>query len=106
MKEIADDSRIMADLSKSKSAKDIIDIMRYGRLSTNASYYFVDMEYCDESLETHIRGLNGPALVWVPDDDTSPRVSWDEVAPVMEICVAMAGGLAFLHRHHVIHGNL
>src|SRR5438477_5267223 len=81
--DIADEARVISELCQPGRSKTVVEVMRHDWLPRNPSYYYIDMEYCPETLKNWIRrwhgndmrqfdsrirrGLNGTSIKMVSD---------------------------------------
>lgn len=78
----------------------IVEVTHHGWLPYNASYYYIDMEYCQETLEQYIRLEKIPLLVG------DMVVNWENIGNTLEVALDIAKGLAFIHQNGAVHRDL
>lgn len=86
------------------SHKNIVKVLQHGLLRKNADIYFIDMEYCDASLEDYVKEgkcrLDG-LLDW-PNARNGDRIQY-LVAGIMEPILC---GLIFIHSRNLVHRDV
>ena len=55
-KEIDNEAAIISELCRAGGCKNIVEVIRHGWLPRNPLLYYIDMEYCEETLEHRIYG--------------------------------------------------
>jgi len=55
--DIDNEARAVSELCAPGKAKNVVEVMRHGWLPHHSSYYYIDMEYCSETLEEWIIGV-------------------------------------------------
>ena len=85
------------------SHENIIEIIRHGRLRPRHALYFIDMEWCDTSLESYISGKQAvPGLL-----DWSSAVMRDKMRYILEaIATNVVNGLIYIHNRNEVHRDL
>lgn len=78
--------------------------MKHGKFPP--SYYFLDMELCDLSLETYIERKWTPAMVEKVPYFTAELPSRMRMAQTWDIMEDLTRGVAFIHQHKEVHRDL
>jgi serine/threonine protein kinase len=84
------------------SCDTIVTVLRHGWLPRNPSYYFIDMEYCGETLESKI------PKVWrdLRHTETRPVLKDFDWVAVTAVGFDIAAGLEYIHKHGMVHRDL
>src|SRR5271154_6314440 len=53
--DIVNEARVTSELCQPQRSNTVVEVMRYAWLPGHPSYYYIDMEYCSETLEHWIR---------------------------------------------------
>ena len=53
--DIEKEANIVSQLCTAGRCKNVVEVIRHGWLSTHSSYYYIDMEYCFETLNDRIQ---------------------------------------------------
>lgn len=94
MDDVANETRAVVKLCKERLHKNIVSVLRHGKLANSPSY-FLDMELCDYNLEYFIKNK------W-----TANQVENEMVARLWPIIRDIAEGVAYIHSHGEIHRDL
>jgi len=116
-----------------RSCQNVVEMYEHGWLDKTKSLYFIDMEYCSETLKARISGApkhtkhhdmerdstqefleqntkdifpssNFRLLVHrTPEEGNSIQFDFESVAKIVEDIVS---GLAYLHKHETVHRGL
>jgi serine/threonine protein kinase len=99
--EIENEAAAITALCGEGTCDRIVTVLRHGWLPRNPSYYFIDMEYCGETLEAKIptiwRDLRQESCPILKDFD------WVEVT---DVGLDIAAGLEYIHQHGMVHRDL
>lgn len=93
----------MISLLSPKAHDHIVEILGHGSLGPHTSSYFIDMEYCDMSLDEYLRGTVSVSAF--PNYETSIKegsLSFFICAILQEVL----SGLVFIHNHGKVHRDL
>ena len=130
--DIDNEARAVSALCCGGQCKYLVDVFEHGWLTGAKTDYFIDMEYCPETLEDmmtvytslpdHKRpkpiasadkdtGRNGDlrvsarsAPIWSEEfESTSDDIEWD---PILRIFEDISSGLAFIHSKRFVHRDL
>ena len=102
--DIANEVRVIAKLCETNKHKNIVAVFRYGKFPP--SYYFIDMELCDITLDMYIHRR------WTPEIELKlfyftktppPRMQMSQLWDIMEDITC---GITFIHLHKEIHLDL
>jgi serine/threonine protein kinase len=90
--------------------KHLVEVLKHGWLPRNPSYYYIDMEFCTETLEMRIESMKQtPFIGYLPSDgDVVPAavISWVNMKPVLRIAFEVAAGLLYIHDKGLVHRDL
>jgi serine/threonine protein kinase len=101
--DIRNELRAVDKLCKSLNHPNIVAVLNFGTMDR---YYFLDMELCDLTLETHLRQeWDEATAAKLPYFSTPPsaRMKMIQILGIME---DVAAGVAFIHLHNEIHRDL
>ena len=59
--DIDNEARAVSQLCAPGRCKNVVEVIRHGWLPTDSSYYYIDMEYCSETLDDRIHGRSREA---------------------------------------------
>jgi len=103
--EIANEVRAIKTLCGSGTHANIVEVFRLGEL-VDTSYYFIDMELCDLTLESYIYpNMATPVDETIPHfvSDTSPSL---QAMQLWNITKQIITGVAYIHSHNEVHRDL
>lgn len=85
------------------SHPNIVKVFRHGRLRTEHSVYFIDMEWCDMNLDEFIKGVRPVTglLDW-PKAGNQNQIRYT----ISEIIKQILSGLIFIHGHDEVHRDI
>ena len=91
----------------------VVEVYDHGWLSgPDPSYYYVDMEYCQQTLEQWIRKDPPKAALSVDEQSPKQKPSGSETTSefsceaILEILENINLGLQYLHQHGLVHRDL
>jgi serine/threonine protein kinase len=61
--DIENEAKAVSSLCTNGECKQIVEVLQHGWLTKDHSYYFIDMEYCQETLEDRLRSFSKQAPV-------------------------------------------
>jgi serine/threonine protein kinase len=65
--DIDNEARAVSELCAAGRCRNVVEVIRHNWLPTDSSYYYIDMEYCLETLDDRIQGRSrGPKLALEP----------------------------------------
>lgn len=126
------EGQMLSELCRPGRSRTVVEVRKHGWLPRNPSLYYIDMEYCPETLESRIHGsvtgkdsmldygfptptselptdleiTQSPINVALPNEDTegSPtEFDWQSVVAIIE---DINQGLIYLHENHTVHRDL
>jgi serine/threonine protein kinase len=102
--EIESEAAAITALCGEGTCDTIVTVLRHGWLPRNPSYYFIDMEYCRETLEAKIPTIwrdlrHGPT-------ESRPILKDFDWVEVTDVGVDIAAGLEYIHKHGMVHRDL
>lgn len=129
--DIANEARVISEVCQGQSIH-VIQVLNHGWLRGSYSYYFIDMEYCPETLADYIQRARGriatgsnpgrfpPSEIWplriaptpepafsvpgtVGDPSDVVDILWN---PIRNILNDIVSGLIYIHRNQVVHRDL
>jgi len=86
--------------------KYIVEVTKHGWLPRNPSYYYLDMEYCSETLESHIEKMKTMPLFQATIQQEPPRTNWSQLQPILQLLYEIASGLQYIHHKGTVHRDL
>ena len=118
--EINNEAAVISQLC-SGGCKNIVEVIRHGWLPRNRNLYYIDMEYCQETLEHRIRGKEAverreAQIASYGDFDEivhakenmikqPPKIEFDW-KPVVDIIDDIASALMYIHEKETVHRDL
>ena len=101
-KEDVDNELRATDKLCRSSHPNIVQVLQYGQLLRDSSFYYIDMELCEFSLARYINGVDVPHLQnW----DTI-RVHGNLETHICDIMLQIVNGVIFIHEHDEVHRDL
>jgi len=118
------EGRTLSELCRPGRSNTVVEVIKHGWLPRHPSLYYIDMEYCPETLESRIHGgKSGSVLDSVsgqveveslstltadptPSDksnEPSPDFDWESVVGIMN---DINRGLIYLHENNTVHRDL
>lgn len=85
----------------------VVEVFEYGQLQPDSSFYCIDMELCDFTLEEYIHGKEVPQLQSLESIRSDKLFGVHGLqAYVFGIAMEILNGLIFIHRHNEVHRDL
>ena len=125
------EGRMLSELCRPGRSKAVVEVIKHGWLPRHPSMYYMDMEYCPETLESRIHGagqkaqgsesgsvlesmscqvevetLSTRATEATTIDESnapSPEFDWESVVDIIE---DVNRGLVYLHHNSTVHRDL
>jgi serine/threonine protein kinase len=126
--DIENEANAISALCTDRRCMQIIYVLKHGWLTKDHSYYFIDMEYCPETLEDRIKALGSntlgfpregedgkattisteriitPNRVAISDARSIPEVGdWDILIDTVD---DISAGLDYIHKEKFVHRDL
>ena len=101
---IKSEIRVVEHLCKPGSHKNIVAVLHHGRLPQ--TYYFIDMELCDLSLNHYIYWQWTPAMREVVPYFTTEFPSRLRMSQMWDVMEDVMRGVAFVHTHKHVHCDI
>lgn len=100
--DIANEVRANTKLCQPNCHNNIVEVFGCGWMPPpNASYFFIDMEYCETDLEQHINNS-----IRADASDLSQITDSSSFADALQILDDVTCGLEFIHEHDEVHRDL
>jgi serine/threonine protein kinase len=87
----------------------IVKVLKQAYLPNNSPYYFIDMEYCPETLEQRIETMKEHAFIKnsaIGLKTDSSRIDWDQLSIVFPIVLDIIKGIQYIHSKDLVHRDL
>jgi serine/threonine protein kinase len=105
--DIDNEARAIAKLCGPDASVFIVQVFRNAWLPHNPSYYFIDMEYCTQTLENYIFSIKDEPLVQNHPNGLDRFGLFEaRLLDVLEIGHQIAEGLAYIHEREAVHRDL
>jgi len=131
--EIDKEATVISQLCRPGGCKNIVEVLQHGWLPRNRSIYYIDMEYCPETLEQRIHGKarelaaltmppvenkSASTIVDVPFPASTQKPASGELLnaesstmefdwkPVVDILDDIVSGLVYIHERGMVHRDL
>jgi serine/threonine protein kinase len=100
--DIVNEARAVAKLCDGTS-KFVVNVAQHGWLPHNTSYYYIDMEYCPETLESRVLQEQHHLIYFA---DGRIEVLLSQLKSIIEIAFDVGMGLAYIHTCGTVHRDL
>lgn len=101
--DIANEARAITKLCMNIAHDNIVHVRNHGWMTSPFSdYYFIDMEYCDKTLENHIADHS----TRIPDSNNVIDEGRMGVIEAIQIVNDITHGLGFIHENNEVHRDL
>ena len=84
----------------------VVAVLKHGWLPRHPSYYFIDMEYCELSLEEYIERKTRALIVQDKNVDGLDKIRPTLLGANMKIALEVTLGLFHIHRNGIVHRDL
>ena len=102
--DIDNEAKAIAKLCVGNTSDTIVEVLAHGWLPNHPTIYYIDMEYCGESLEAFIRR---EARLIIATLAKSVRILYlDRFRHILRIGLQIASGLEFIHGNDAVHRDL
>ena len=101
--DIANEARAISKLCGSVDSihENIVQVLQHGWLSKSSSYYFIDMEFCEWSLDQYIDASSSKPLSLELNE-----AFWNRVICMLQIADDLTRGVGFIHTRGEVHRDL
>jgi len=103
--DIDNEARAITKLCGPGTHANIVEVFRHGWLPYNGSYYYIDMEYCQKTLEKHISDEVSPILFAIVGDNVESTLL-KLLSSIGSIGQDISSGLAYIHEQGAVHRDL
>jgi serine/threonine protein kinase len=107
--DIENEARVLSELGTS-TCPYIVEVFQHGWLEPAPSFYFIDMEFCPETLDARIRKTKlcaclSPSVSTTPLalEDCRCRPHWESMTTILFDIVS---GLIYIHEKGIVHRDL
>jgi serine/threonine protein kinase len=103
--DVENEAAVISEVCRPGQSNTVVEVYDHGWLpGLDPSYYYVDMEYCERTLEDWIRSFTLRATVVEQGSlEGAPGDNWEGV---LEIVENINSGLQYLHQHGLVHRDL
>lgn len=101
--DIDNEARAIAKLCAGTNTNTIVKVFANGWLPHHPTIYYIDMEYCEDTLERYIDRI--PQKLFDTQGTTS-TLSCDQILQVISISHQIARGLKYIHENGSVHRDL
>lgn len=101
---IRGEERVITKLCRSGTHPNIIEVMNHGWV--DSSFYFIDMEYCPNTLEEYLRDSSTRPVPYLAKQQREDKIFWDCLTDAVCILLAITRGLIYIHQHKEVHRDL
>lgn len=116
--DIENEAKAVAALCSGRESKYVVDVIEHGWLTKANMYYFIDMEYCPETLEDRIlqwKHQSAPVAAtqtFASNPDIQVGIAKNEELPeqtsepILDIFLDITKGLRYIHGKGFVHRDL
>jgi serine/threonine protein kinase len=106
--EIANEAKVIDKLCNGTNPW-MVKVLKHGNLTGNSLFYYIDMEYCPETLEQRIETMREHAFIKnsTLGLTTDPsRIDWDQFSKVFPMVLDIIKGVQYIHSQGLVHRDL
>lgn len=108
--DIENEARILSELGTSRCPY-VVEVLQHGWLEDGRTFYFIDMEFCPETLDERIRKTKlcaclSPSISTstpLAPEDCRCRPHWESITAIL---LDVVSGLIYIHEKGIVHRDL
>ena len=101
--DIDNEAMAIAKLCVGSNTNTIVEVLANGWLPHHPTIYYIDMEYCEDTLERYIDRI--PQKLFEPKG-SFPVLHLAQIEPIISISHQIASGLEYIHKNGSVHRDL
>lgn len=105
--DIEREATAIARLCRPGESVRVVLVLQHGWLPHNPSCYYIDMDYCPQTLEQYIKSRNGSPLACAGNTTKGEILIWRELLAFnFNLAFELALGLHYIHKNGITHRDL